>query len=192
MELLENTTFNESTDSFQPIVPGVYPGHVTSFEARDVNDAIEFNLVVTLHEKVGELEVPIYKSNEDGTFATVKDEDGNELLRKATHLVGKEIRTTGIWLTPSPKDGEGWKNRKYKEFCESLGVAFPSDDKGNVQLGKIEEDDVLGNPCLAKVGEEKFTNKEGQEKTTMRVFNCFPWSSGQQIPRDELGIDVPF
>jgi hypothetical protein len=188
---LENTTFNESTDAFQPIVAGTYPAHVTAFESRAINESIVFNLTFKLADKVGEMEVPVY-SQIDGKYTPTLDEDKNPVTRKATHLVGKEIRSTGVWLTPNPKEGEGWKNRKYKEFFESMGVSFPVDDNGNVALGEIEEEDVLGFPCLAKVGEQQFTNKEGEEKTTMRVFVTYPWNGGQKLAADEIDSDVPF
>ena len=191
MKTLENTTFNESTDAYQPIVAGTYPAHVTSFESREINDSIVFNLTFKLADKVGEMEVPVY-SQVDGEYIASMDEKGNTITRKATHLVGKEIRSTGVWLTPSPKEGEGWKNRKYKEFFESIGVGFPADASGNINLGEVEEDDVLGFPCLAKVGEQSFTNKEGEEKTTMRVFVTYPWNGGQKLSADEIGDDVPF
>jgi len=191
MKKLENTTFNESTDAFQPIVAGTYPAHITSFEAREINESVVFNLTFTLADKVGEMEVPVYVSI-DGKYEQSLDEEKNAITRKATHLVGKEIRSAGVWLTPNPKEGEGWKNRKYKEFFENVGVSFPIDDNGNVALGQVEEEDVIGYPCLAKVGQQAFTNKEGEEKTTMRVFNTFPWNSGQKLSADEIGSDVPF
>tara|TARA_R100000458_G_scaffold58218_1_gene65809 strand:- start:716 stop:1291 length:576 start_codon:yes stop_codon:yes gene_type:complete len=191
MKTLENTTFNESTDAFQPIVAGTYPAHITSFESREINDSIVFNVTFKLADKVGEMEVPVYV-NIDGKYEQSLDEKGEAVTRKATHLVGKEIRSAGVWLTPNPKEGEGWKNRKYKEFFENVGVSFPVDDNGNVTLGEVEEEDVLGYPCLAKVGEQSFTNKEGEEKVTMRVFNTFPWNSGQKLSADEIGDDVPF
>lgn len=191
MKTLENTTFNESTDAFQPIIAGTYPAHVTAFESREINDSIVFNLTFKLADKVGEMEVPVY-ANIDGKYEVTLDEKKEPMTRKATHLVGKELRSAGVWLTPSPKEGEGWKNRKYKEFFENIGVSFPVDDNGNVSLGEVEEEDILGYPCLAKVGEQKFTNKEGEEKTTMRVFNTYPWNSGEKLSSDEIGDDVPF
>ena len=191
MKQLENTTFNESTDAFQPIVAGTYPAHITSFESREINESIVFNLTFKLADKVGEMEVPVY-SQVDGEYLATLDEKKNPITRKATHLVGKEIRSAGVWLTPNPKEGEGWKNRKYKEFFENMGISFPVDDNGNVSLGQVEEEDVLGCPCLAKIGEQAFTNKEGEKKTTMRVFNTFPWNSGQKLSADEIGSDVPF
>ena len=191
MKELKNTTFNESTDAFQPIVAGTYPAHVTSFESRDINDSVVFNMTFKLADKVGEMEVPVYRTV-NGKYEITTDEDNNEVTRKATHLIGKEVRSSGVRLNPNPKDGEGWKNRKYKEFFESLGVNFPIDDNGNIQLGQVEEEDVLGLPCLAKVGEQEFTNKEGEKKSTMRVFTAYPWTGGQKLSDDELGADVPF
>jgi len=191
LKTLDNTTYNESTDAFQPIVAGTYPAHITQFESRQINDSIVFNLTFKLADKVGEMEVPVY-ANIDGKYVATLDENKEPVTRKATHLVGKEIRSAGVWLTPNPKEGEGWKNRKYKEFFENVGITFDVDDKGNIALGEIEEEDVLGFPCLARVGEQRFTNKEGEEKTTMRVFSTFPWNGGQKLSADEIGDDVPF
>lgn len=192
MKTLENTTFNESTDAYQPIVAGTYPAHIIAFESRDINDSVVFNMTFKIADKVEEMEVPVYHSV-DGKYEPTLDADGNPQLRKGTHLKGKEVRSAGVWLTPSPKEGEGWKNRKYKEFFENLGVSFPTDDSGNIQLGQVEEDDVLGHPCLAKVNEQEFTNKDGEKKSTMRVFATYPWNNGQKLSSDELdGGDVPF
>ena len=192
MKTLENTTFNESTDAYQPIVAGTYPAHVIAFESREINNSIVFNMTFKIADKVAEMEVPVY-DNIDGTYQATLDAEGNAVTRKGSHLIGKEIRSAGVWLTPNPSEGEGWKNRKYKEFFENLGVSFPTDDNGNVQLGQVEEDDVLGHPCLAKVDEQEFTNKEGEKKTTRRVFAAYPWNTGQKLSTDELeGGDVPF
>ena len=191
MKNLENATFNESTDAYQPIVAGTYPAHITAFESRDINDSVVFNMTFKLADKVGEMELPVYNQI-DGKYQVVLDANGKETTRKGTHLVGKEIRSAGVWLTPNPKEGEGWKNRKYKEFFTNLGVSFQTDKNGNVQLGQVEEEDVIGFPCLAKVGEQEFTNKEGEKKSTMRVFATYPWNSGQKLSEDEIGDDVPF
>ena len=47
-------------------------------------------------------------------------------------------------------------------------------------------------PVEIKFGTKEITNKEGEEKTTMRVFNTYPWTGGQKLSEDEIGEDVPF
>jgi len=59
-------------------------------------------------------------------------------------------------------------------------------------LGEIEEEDVLGLPCLGALKTDKFTNSQGEEVSVLKVMQVFPWADGTKLSEDELGDDVPF
>ena len=186
-------TFNEEQDGFSPIVEGTYPANITSFESRSYNESIVFNLNFTVADEVKKLDVPKLVKDSNGGFVQSVNSEGNPATINASYMAGNQYKLDkGIWLTPKPAQGEGWKNRRYKEFFESLGVEFPKDDNDNTILGEIEEKDVLGVPCLIELRETMFTNKEGQERKAMKVTNAFPWPEGQKLSKEELEEEVPF
>ena len=60
--------------------------------------------------------------NGHGELTQAIDENGQPMTIPASFMTGKRFNSVGIWLTPNPDEGQGWKNRKYKEFFESIGV----------------------------------------------------------------------
>jgi hypothetical protein len=191
MKILENTIMDGSESSAPPIIPGTYPAHCTAFENKEWNESHVFNLKFTIAPEVSNLQITQMFYGDSG-LEPVLASDGSKKQTSAGYLKGKEFRANGIWLTPSPAEGESWKNKKYTKWCESLGVPFQTDDDGNTQLGLIEESDVLGNPCLIKIATEEYTNKEGQTKSAFKVTEIYPWAEGNKIDADEIGVDVPF
>ena len=196
---LSDTFYDPSTDGFSAIPPGNYPAHVTAFDMKDgdragnkfKNDSKVFNLTFQIADEASKMDVPKIVSNGEGQFVSVTDEKGKVITIKGTHAVGKRYKSQGVWLTPSPPSGQGWKNGKYKEFFESIGVDFP-EIEGKTKLMEVEEDDVIGCPCLVKLGEDSYVGKDGENKTTLRVFGAYPWRDGVKLSPDELDSDVPF
>ena len=112
-----------------------------------------------MDSEVEKLDVPKLVTDGNGGYVQAVDANGKALTIKGTFMSGNMYRIDkGVWLTPNPAKGEGWKNRRYKEFFENLGVTFPSDDDGNVTLGEVEKSDVIGKPCLIEERESPFTN----------------------------------
>jgi len=186
-------TFNESEDGFTPVVEGTYPAHITSFDSREYNGSKVFNMSYTIADEVSKLDIPKLVKDSNGGYVQSYSTDGAPSTVNAGFMSGNMYRIDkGVWLTPNPAKGEGWKNRRYKEFFENLGVQFPTDDSGNTTLGEIEESDVLGVPCLVELRETSFTNSEGKERKAMKVTNVFPWKEGQKLSKDELDSEVPF
>ncbi len=190
MKVLENTVMDGSENTAPPIVPGTYPAHCTSFEAREYNGSHVFNLKFTIAPEVGNLQIAQMTYGHNG-LEPVTGPSGEKKQISAGYMKGKEFRANGVWLTPNPPEGETWKNKKYTKWCESLAISFSSDEEGNTQLGLIEESDILGNPCLIKLGTEEYS-KDGETKTAFKVFELYPWAEGSKLDVDEIGVDAPF
>ena len=79
-----------------------------------------------------------------------------------------------------------WKNKKYNEFFTNMGVKFPVNGDGIVQLQEVEEEDIIGLPAIVDVQVYKYTTKQGEERTSLRIMNTYPWNDG--VKKD----NVPF
>ena len=156
-----DATFDSVNDQPKKPVPGKYPSHVSGFEAVTLESGGKvFNIDFTLAEEC--------KNMEDAFMA------------------GKEYRSAGVFLTANlPKD-ERWKNKKYNEFFTNMGVKFPGNGEGIVKLQEVEEEDIIGLPAIVDVQVYKYTTKQGEDRTSLRVMNVYPWDDG--IKKD----NVPF
>ena len=198
MKDLENTVFDESVDGYTPVVPGVYPAHVVELSTKDqkqdgtkfANDSVVFNITFSLADECKKLKVKKMTKNGSG-YEEVLDSDGNSIEIPGDYLAGKKFNSKGVWLTPNPAPGDGWKNRAYKEFFENLGVQFKEVD-GKVKLGYVEKSDVIGMPCLVTLGEEEYPKADGTTGVSTKAFNCHPWKDGTRLSEEEVGEDLPF
>ena len=196
MITLQNTTYNEERDGIVPIVAGVYPAHVAGLEGKDLQtkagEQTVFNVTFLVADEVAETNVPKMVKNGDGELHQGKNEDGTPAQVSGAFMKGKRFNSTGIWLTPDPAEGQNWKNRKYKEFFEHIGVVFPTDNDGNTQLAIVEEEDVIGHPCFIKIGKEEYV-KDGETRYVWKVFDAYNWSDGVTLKPDEVAADdLPF
>ena len=190
MQPLDDTYFDESLDGFMPVVPGVYPAHVVDIDTREFDSgSTVFNVTFQLADECKNLQVPKMFNNGSGWEQQV-DDNGDAITVQGDYLVGRKFRSDGVWLTPSPAPGEGWKNRSYKEFFTSLGVVFPEQD-GKTKLGFVEKEDVLGMPGLVKLAEDEY-EKNGEIRKAMKAFSCYTWNDGTKLSEEELGEDLPF
>ena len=193
----EYTTFDTATDGgFKATPPGIYPAHVSSFDSNNWKDSIVFNLSFKLADDVKEVQVPTGEQNGDGQFHTNKDDSGETINESGGFLAGRTYRSQGVWFTPSPGEGNGWKNRKYRDTFTNLNVEFPTntvDGKNIEQLAEVEESDVIGQPCLVKDANEQY-EKDGEKKTTARVVQIYRWTEGSRLSAEEVGADsdLPF
>tara|TARA_R110000824_G_scaffold65022_1_gene169708 strand:- start:16176 stop:16766 length:591 start_codon:yes stop_codon:yes gene_type:complete len=193
---MSNTTFNESRDGLVPIVPGVYPAHVAALEGKELQtkagEQTVFNVTFVIADEVENTQISKMVKNGDGTYKAEKDKDGEQLTVSGAFMKGKRFNSRGIWLTPNPDDGQGWRNRQYKEFFESIGVVFPVNKTGDTVLAVVEESDIIGHPCFVKLNKETY-EKDGEERFAWKVFDAFPWSDGEVISADEVTADdLPF
>ena len=186
---MENTLY-DPMEGFTPISPGLYECHLVGFDDREFDSGSKvFNFTFQLADEVGKMDVPVLKSDGNGEYVP----DGKKMT-KATHLVGRKFKSVGIWLTPNPGDGEGWKNKNYLKFCENLGIEFDKVET-KTKLAEIEEMDVLGLPAIARIGVETYEDKETQEmKKTMKVMEVLPWGAGVKMDKAEIEAEdaLPF
>ena len=187
-----DTYFDPTTDDFMPITAGIYTSHLVGFDTRTFDSGSKvFNMTFQLSEDVGKLKVnKMVTDGNGGWINEVNDKTGKPVMIKASHLVGRKFKSIGVWLNPNPQSGDGWKNGKYKRFFENLGLSFPTVE-GKTKLMEIEENDVLGLPALSKISEEEY-EKDGVIKTTMKVFDVFPWNDGVKLDTSEIKDDLPF
>lgn len=173
---------------YTPVPEGTYPAHVSSFTMNQYNGSYVFNLTFKIADEVSKIDVPIMKKNSSGEYVLTED------FQNASFMKGKEYRTDkGVWLTPNLASGEEWKNKRYKEFFENIGVNFPKDENGGVSLGIVEDKDVKGLPCLVSLKETTFTNKDGETKKSLQVSSIKKWDSGYRISEEEMDAeDLPF
>lgn len=193
---LADTTYNEARDGMIPIVAGVYPAHVCGLESKDLEtkagQQTVFNITFLVSDEVATTTVPKMIKNGDGEFQQATNKDGTPTQISGSFMKGKRFSSIGIWLTPSPDEGQGWKNRRYKEFFEHLGVIFPTDKNDDTLLAIVEEEDVVGYPCFIKLGREEYV-KDGEARSVWKVFDAFQWSEGVKLSSDEVaGDDLPF
>ena len=192
---LANTKYNEEKDGMIPIVPGIYPAHVAGLEGKDLTtkagEQKVFNATFLIAAEAGKTQVNKLVKNGSGEYTQSLNDDGTPRVISASFMTGKRFNSTGIWLTPQPKDGEGWKIRRYKEFFEHLGVEFPTNKAGDVLLAEVEENDVIGQPCFVKLNREHYV-RDGEERWVWKAFDVFPWNDGDKLSQDEVKDDLPF
>ena len=185
-----DATFDNGTDGYQAANPGKYPAHVSGFDVRTFDSGSKvFNIEFTLAEECKSMEVHKYVRNNNEYEPLNKD--GEPEMISAGFMTGKKYRSAGVWLTPKlPKD-QRWKNRTYKEFFTNIGIEFPTNENGAIELSEVEEEDVIGRPSLVDIKAYTYTNKDGEDKTSLRVLNVFPWNDGarKEAAKD---TDVPF
>ena len=146
-----------------------------------------FNFTFKVADEVSKMTIAKMVSDGDGWFKP----SGDNISCK--FLAGRKFFSKGVWFTPNPPSDEKWRNRYYKDFCENLGVNFDKskDNDSIILLCEIEESDVMGFPCLIRVGENSY-EKNGEIIRNMKVHSVFPWKDGVELNPDELTSDVPF
>jgi hypothetical protein len=167
-----NVMYDSSSD-FRPARPGIYPAHMLSLDTNEWNGSTVYNMQFKIADDVKNM-----------------DSSGENL----GHIAGRKFFSKGVWFTPSPKKGESWKNKTYKNFFTNLGVEFEEvDSSGTVRLDIVEADDVVGHCCFVKIDERTYTTKAGEQKTKMEVVDVLPWEEGKNLSPDEIAEDdLPF
>jgi len=191
---MTDTVYDEKTDGPMPIVPGVYPAHVSGFDSKILQTKFGeqqvFNIDFQIAEEVDKMKV-IKHVWDEGKLVPSLNGDGKEVIISASFMKGKRFSSRGIWLTENPGEGEGWRNRTYVEFFQNLGVEFSKTKNGKTELALVEESDVIGQPCLARLNKEYY-EKDGETRSVWKVFTVTQWKDGQKLSAEEVADDVPF
>ena len=186
-----DATFDSANDKPKKPVPGKYPSHVSGFEAVSLDSGAKvFNIDFTLADECKNMSREITMQLSENVSGTEVNDDYSPKKESLAYMAGKQYRSAGVFLTPNLPSDQRWKNKKYNEFFTNMGVKFPVNEDGVVNLQEVEEEDVVGLPSIADVQVYKYTTKDGEERTSLRVMNVYPWNDGARKKQKE--IDVPF
>jgi hypothetical protein len=180
--------YDESMSEFTPLYKGVFPAHVKGISTRTVN----------LKNGGGTAEIYTleYKLATETEKVKAKDDKGNEV--DCAHMVGKLFKDKGTFLF---KDSTSFgKNRRYKELTDTLGISLEKVDKDGKTLFKLPDlmdyvDDIKGQAVLVTLDDEKWTNKDGEERKSVKVFSIQGWKDGKALSSQEMDTsdeDMPF
>jgi hypothetical protein len=185
-------TYNEKTDRQVAINNGLFNAHVIKMTSKEIRTGMfVFNFTFRLHESNEEQIVDLFEPDKNGTVLPIliigKDGKSVQETAKATHMVGREIRSNGIWYHSSPAVGDGWKNAKYRNVIKNVfELDLPTKEVGGVLvevLGELEEEDVLLKPCLVNIKTSSYLTrpKDGsapEKKFKTEVADMLHWNGG--------------
>jgi hypothetical protein len=125
---------------------------------------------------VYEVTLEIADENSEYTY----EQDGKEVSGKA--FVGKKIKSKGFFRFKKPDpsthpdlEENSGSNKSYKELVESFGVKTEEDAEGRFFLPSVNESDIVGVPVIIEVYHSKWTDNDGNERTTPRAGSIYKW-----------------
>ena len=203
----------DPNSTWKPIEEGEYPAHIKSLNTKEVNtkagEAIVVNMTYKVADEAADLEQLVYemdgykyKRDQDDNRIPVANGSGEQTTTDCGHLVGRDLWDNGWFIFTNSESGS--KNSRYFQLLESLGITVEEQMLGDKKVKKlvlIEEDDVKGKPVIVELRRQEYVTSdtkhlppEQQEwRTSFKVNNVKPWTSGQQLSVDEIeGDDVPF
>ena len=174
-----DVSFTENDFVKRRLLKGVFPGHIIGMTKGDAvkdsktgTESYPFNFIIRL-------------SPECAQFAGLELRGDSEEEIDADICVGLTTRTRGIWLCPSPKNEEKWKNKEYVDFMEAHGLEFPKSKDGGKVLVEFEATDILGKGALynikLEVDKRDFNKREDEQRTYPKVFSATAWESAYEI-----------
>jgi hypothetical protein len=194
----ENTTVERTPKpQWIPLSDGEYFGHIVEVDTREVNT----------HKNTHRAKVYncIFQVADENSTNNYEYPWGNtRYTTTGAEYVGKKIRARGVFRYLEPKDGDTFEafqegNATYKYFCDALSIPMINIEKkvGGEDvvvkaLPTITNDDIIGKPVIAVVGDGKpYTNKNGKEVTPKEVKFVKYWKDGVQ-KEGGLDEDIPF
>jgi hypothetical protein len=170
----------------KPTLLGTFPAHIVGYLEGTANNAsIPYNVKFKIAPEAKEMKGINWKDK------TEKDPEGVEV--PADYMVGREVRSVGIWLNPDPKPTDRWKNRDYVNFLEAIGIELKTvekDGKKFQSLVTLEEHEVIGRPCMITVKLENDKRPEMSGRQYPKAFSFQVWDGGERIDVTEDEEDV--
>ena len=167
---------------FSGIMPeGEYKAHVKSLNIKR-NVKVKNKFLSDIYEVV----FTVAEENVDMEYL---DDKGNDVTGAA--FVGRDFRSKGVFRFKKPNKKEYpnlsenmGSNRSYMELINSFGLTMEEVD-GKFFLPELDSSDIEGLPVVAKVYHEKWTTRDGEDKTTAKASMIFSWEDGDK-KEDEL------
>tara|TARA_Y100000401_G_scaffold55907_1_gene44274 strand:+ start:18255 stop:18860 length:606 start_codon:yes stop_codon:yes gene_type:complete len=148
--------------------------------------------------KVYNLTLELADENRKITF----HDNGQEI--KGEVYIGREVRTSGVFLFLNPSEGDDWEgnsgaNERYLKFCENVGIDCPEveievdGEKHNVKkFPVLEASDLIGKPVQAYIVEEQWTDKQGKSRTSVKAVGFNRWDAPLNTSLKDSHDDIPF
>jgi len=170
--------FDPAEDGVEkPTLLGTFPAHITGFkEGNKSRGSIPYNVTFKIAPEAESLKGVNWKQ------PTKEEPNGSEV--DADYMVGREVRSVGIWLNPTPKPEERWKNRSYANFLEAIGIKLKEtvvDGKTLQKLVTLEENETIGLPCLITIKLEADKREGMTDRKYPKVFTVQSWDDGERI-----------
>tara|TARA_Y100001973_G_C5187390_1_gene328761 strand:- start:1428 stop:2024 length:597 start_codon:yes stop_codon:yes gene_type:complete len=164
----------------------LYPMHCKEVTTRIVDvknkyKAKVYNIIYEIAEECGKM-----------TFITDKGEINGK------PFIGKKVYANGIFMFLNPKVGDNFEanngaNERYLQFCETIKVNCPEievDVDGEKRMVKqfpeLTEDEIIGSAIMGYVDTQKYTDKDGDVKTSYKVKDFSEWAEGKKKDFVEL------
>tara|TARA_B100001250_G_scaffold174710_1_gene150267 strand:+ start:3965 stop:4573 length:609 start_codon:yes stop_codon:yes gene_type:complete len=197
-DVISNSTetiqfFNPGESGKKKIIPKqVYYAYIKEVSIKEVSVRKRYRA------KVYNMTLELADANKNLTF----HDNGQEI--KGDTFVGREIRTTGVFLFLNPSETDNWEpnnggNEKYLGFCEKVGIECPEveveldGEKTKVkQFPVLEASDLIGKPVRAYIVEEKWTDKEGKSRTSVKAISFDSWDAPLNDDIKDKHDDIPF
>ena len=166
-----------------------YPCHIKSVKSNEVSVKGKYRAKVFN---------PTLEIDKECSNMSFQDDNGNEV--SGSSFVGRTLYGKGIFLFLEPEAGDKFEsnpggNAGYFAFCESIGIECPTieidvdgEKKEVKQLPTLSDNDLIGKPLLGTVFTTTYKDKDGNQKSSLKVMKFQKWEDGSAKDFD----DIPF
>jgi hypothetical protein len=177
----KSEAYYDPAADFSGVMPeGTYKAYATELTLKE-------DLVVRSKYLADVYEVTFEIADENSEYSY--DRDGKTVSGKA--FVGKKLRSKGFFRFKKPNpdtypnlEENSGSNKSYMELVESFGVELEEDKEGRFFLPSVDESDIVGVPVIIDVYHSKWTDNDGNERTTPRAGSIFKWDGQKRRLKD--------